>query len=179
MPETTTNANTTFTAGQQTPKQQLLDSFKQEHEITMRVLRSYPAAQSELSPHPRSKSARELAWMFTLELGLLQAALRNQLSFPPRPLPPAPENWDAVVGAYEGAQRDFVGLLEATPDGDLFSTMTFPSGPGKLSEIPKIQLMWFMLCDSIHHRGQLSVYLRMTGSRVPSIYGPSGDEPWF
>jgi len=38
--------------------------------------------------------------------------------------------------------------------------------------------MWFMLLDSIHHRGQLSVYVRMAGGKVPSIYGPSADEPW-
>jgi uncharacterized damage-inducible protein DinB len=36
-----------------------------------------------------------------------------------------------------------------------------------------------MLYDTIHHRGQLSVYMRLAGARVPSIYGPSGDEPWF
>jgi uncharacterized damage-inducible protein DinB len=35
-----------------------------------------------------------------------------------------------------------------------------------------------MLHDQIHHRGQFSVYLRMVGGKVPSIYGPSGDEPW-
>jgi uncharacterized damage-inducible protein DinB len=45
--------------------------------------------------------------------------------------------------------------------------------------VPKIDFLWFLLCDQIHHRGQLSVYLRMAGGKVPSIYGPSGDEPWF
>ena len=44
--------------------------------------------------------------------------------------------------------------------------------------IPVIDVLWFMLTDSIHHRGQLSVYVRMAGGRVPSIYGPSADEPW-
>ena len=38
---------------------------------------------------------------------------------------------------------------------------------------------WFMLSDQIHHRGQLTVYLRMIGGKVPAIYGPSSDEPWF
>jgi len=41
-----------------------------------------------------------------------------------------------------------------------------------------VDFLWFLLCDQIHHRGQLSVYLRMADGKVPSIYGPSGDEPW-
>jgi len=39
-------------------------------------------------------------------------------------------------------------------------------------------VLWYSLHALIHHRGQLSVYLRMVGGKVPSIYGPSGDEPW-
>jgi uncharacterized damage-inducible protein DinB len=42
-----------------------------------------------------------------------------------------------------------------------------------------IAFLWLMLMDSIHHRGQLSVYIRPAGGKVPSIYGPSGDEPWM
>ncbi|MDA1080285.1 MAG: hypothetical protein O2973_01210 [Gemmatimonadetes bacterium] len=41
------------------------------------------------------------------------------------------------------------------------------------------EICWFMLHDTIHHRGQLSVYLRAMGAKVPSIYGPSADEPWM
>jgi uncharacterized damage-inducible protein DinB len=47
-----------------------------------------------------------------------------------------------------------------------------------MADVRVIDILWFMLMDSIHHRGQLSVYVRMTGGKVPSIYGPSGDEPW-
>ncbi len=54
----------------------------------------------------------------------------------------------------------------------------FPSGPGKVSDIRRGNLLWMFLYDHIHHRGQLSVYQRIAGGRVPSIYGPSGDEPW-
>jgi len=50
-----------------------------------------------------------------------------------------------------------------------------PKTPGELSVA---QICWFMLHDSIHHRGQLSTYLRLMGAPVPSIYGPSAAEPW-
>ena len=49
--------------------------------------------------------------------------------------------------------------------------------PKTLGDIPKIQFMWMVLCDQIHHRGQFSVYLRMADGKVPSIYGPTADEP--
>lgn len=45
--------------------------------------------------------------------------------------------------------------------------------------ISRSDLLAFLLADQIHHRGQFSVYLRMADGKVPSIYGPSGDEPWM
>jgi uncharacterized damage-inducible protein DinB len=53
-----------------------------------------------------------------------------------------------------------------------------PVGPRRSSPMRRGNALWLMLNDSIHHRGQLTVYLRMAGGRVPSIYGPSADEPW-
>ena len=47
-----------------------------------------------------------------------------------------------------------------------------------MGDIPNIQFLWFILHDHIHHRGQFTVYQRMAGGKVPSIYGPSADEPW-
>jgi uncharacterized damage-inducible protein DinB len=48
-----------------------------------------------------------------------------------------------------------------------------------MGNIPVGDFSWFVLHDQIHHRGQLSVYVRMAGGKVPSIYGPSHDEPWM
>jgi uncharacterized damage-inducible protein DinB len=47
-----------------------------------------------------------------------------------------------------------------------------------MADVRKLDFLWLMLTDQIHHRGQLSVYARMAGGKVPSIYGPSFDEPW-
>jgi len=68
--------------------------------------------------------------------------------------------------------------VKATPDSRLAETVTFPSGPKQTADYPVIDFLWFMLMDSIHHRGQMSVYIRPAGGKVPSIYGPSADEPW-
>jgi uncharacterized damage-inducible protein DinB len=48
-----------------------------------------------------------------------------------------------------------------------------------MGEFRVIDFLWFIFLDSIHHRGQMSVYLRCAGGKVPSIYGPSADEPWM
>jgi DinB family protein len=53
--------------------------------------------------------------------------------------------------------------------------LQFFVAPKTLGDYPTMEFLWFLLFDHIHHRGQLSVYLRMVG-KVPSIYGPSGDQ---
>jgi uncharacterized damage-inducible protein DinB len=65
------------------------------------------------------------------------------------------------------------------PDDQLDSTVQFPTGPGKMGNYTKQEFLWFLLSDQIHHRGQFSIYLRMAGGKVPSIYGPTADEPWM
>jgi uncharacterized damage-inducible protein DinB len=54
-----------------------------------------------------------------------------------------------------------------------------PVGPGKMGEFRAMDVVWMALMDQVHHRGQFSVYLRLAGGKVPSIYGPSADEPWM
>ena len=84
-----------------------------------------------------------------------------------------------VLKAFDGAYAGLVSALEASSDADLATTVVFMTGPKQLGPMPKAAILQFMLSDHIHHRGQLSVHLRMTGSKVPSIYGPSKDEPWM
>jgi uncharacterized damage-inducible protein DinB len=69
--------------------------------------------------------------------------------------------------------------LGGMDDAALEQTVQFPVGPGKFGDFRKIDFCWFLLHDHIHHRGQLSVYIRLAGGKVPAIYGPSGDERWF
>jgi uncharacterized damage-inducible protein DinB len=159
------------------PKQQFLDVFRRESATTRRVLNSVPDAQGEFKPSPNNKTAREIAAIFSLGQGGIAAALTDNWQWPPQ-FPAAPATYAEVVANFEATNQAVLQALENTPESRLLETVTFFTAPKTMGPIPVIELMWFMLLDSIHHRGQLTVYLRMMGAKVPSIYGPSADEPW-
>jgi len=163
------------------PKQRFLEAYEREHVITRRVLDAFPAAKSELRPHPRLKSARELAWVFTLERGLGTVVMKDGLASgkAPREMPPAPDKWNDVLDALEHAHRRFADLIEAMSEEEFQQPVQFMTAPGRFEPLPRARVAWFLLHDQIHHRGQFSVYLRLADARVPSIYGPSADEPWM
>lgn len=162
----------------QSPREQFLAALQHETDTTLRVLRAYPADKAELKPTPVMKTARELAWMFTAEMGACLLALRDELKMPPN-LPSAPATLEEVIAAFEKTRDQLVATLGGMSDEDVNGTVQFPSGPGQMGDFPKVQFLWLMLCDQIHHRGQFSVYTRLAGGRLPSIYGPTADEPWF
>ena len=172
----------TTTAGSaSTPKEQFLRTYEDEHARTMRVLRAYPAEKSEMRPHDSCKSARELAWLFSLERGLGRMVLEDAFAAggPSGEAPTAPERWEEVLRAVETSHREFVDYIRRYPDTALEETSKFFIGPKTVGDVRRMDFLWFLLHDEIHHRGQFSVYLRMAGGKVPSIYGPSGDEPWM
>ncbi len=174
-PITTTAVPSTFT----TPsvKQQYLDTLRAEYPITLKVLRALPRDKGEFRPHPKSASARELAFTLVGDQGMVAAAVKGELRMGEWPKMPD-ASYDALVQMFEKSCRDLISLLESTPDTRLSETTEFMTAPKQTSQIPISQLAWMALCDQIHHRGQLSVYVRMAGGLVPSIYGPSADEPW-
>jgi uncharacterized damage-inducible protein DinB len=160
-------------------KQQYLDVFEREHQTTIRVLRAYPADKLDLKPHAMCKNAKDLAWMFVLEQRMGQALLTTGID--PAKMtapPPAPESMDAVIAAIDQAHNDTVRLVDGMTDDQLRETTKFFVAPKTLGDIRKIDVLWMLLHDQIHHRGQFSIYLRMAGGKVPSIYGPTADEPW-
>lgn len=161
------------------PRETFLGVFKREHATTMKVLRALPPGQSEFRPHERSQCARDLAWTFVMEQGLITHAINGTLKLTGS-MPKAPENYDQIVDQFDADFAELCTLIEKTGD-DRFNngTVTFPAAPGKLADYPIGDFAWFMLFDQIHHRGQFSVMLRMAGGKVPSIYGPSADEPWM
>jgi uncharacterized damage-inducible protein DinB len=163
------------------PKEQFLSTYDREHAITMKVLKAYPPDKAELRPHPKCKTARELAWIFVVERGMGTMALKNAFAqgMPEGGMPPALATIGEVITAYEKAHQDFRTVVSNTPDDQLLETVKFFTAPKTLGDVRRIDFLWFMLSDEIHHRGQFSIYLRMADGRVPSIYGPSADEPWM
>ncbi len=170
------------TASTTSPKQRFLETYEKEHQTTMRVLRAFPADQAEFRPNERCKTARELAWIFAIEprLGTMVVVNDAFASGLPSGRPPeAPESWNDVVGTIEQAHREFAESIRAMPEEKLDQTVKFMTGPKQMGDVRRMDFLWFLLHDEIHHRGQFSVYLRAAGARVPSIYGPSEHEPWL
>lgn len=161
------------------PRQLLIDAWKDESARTRRVLTAFPESASEMRPHETSQCARELAHTFCVEAGVGIAALTDTLDLSKMgSMPAPPATWGEVLTAYDGAYAGLISTLENTADDKMGDSVTFFTGPKQMGPVPKMGIVQFMLNDHIHHRGQLSVYLRMSGSKVPSIYGPSRDEPW-
>ena len=156
----------------------LADTWEREMERTLAVLRAYPEEKDGLKPHPVLKSARELAWVLAAVPGFAHAAVVGPLDLGGG-FPPAPPRMRDVVETLEGARAGFLEALRSASADQLAGTVQFPSGPGTMGEWPRLDFLTFLLHDHIHHRGQFSVYLRMADAKVPSIYGPSADEPWL
>jgi uncharacterized damage-inducible protein DinB len=164
------------------PKQQFLDAYDREHRITMRVLRAYPTDKLDLQPHSKLKNARELAWMFVLErylgMSVYNDAFADAAPGEGGAPPPAPASWDELLDTLERVHGEFGDMVRSTPSAELNRKVHFFRGPKTMGEYTRLEFCWFLLCDQIHHRGQFSVYLRMADGKVPSIYGPTHDEPW-
>jgi uncharacterized damage-inducible protein DinB len=142
------------------------------------LLQAFPAAHSEFKPHETSQAAREVVHTLCVEAVLGTMVLNGTLDLTSLKFPPPPATWADVIKAYHASYDALLAALASTSDADLAATTPFMTGPKAVGPMPKGAIVQFMLNDHIHHRGQLSVYLRMTGSKVPSIYGPSRDEPW-
>lgn len=161
-------------------KQAFLDTYDKEHETTLRVLRAYPEDQLELKPSPKSNSAKQLAWIFVLERYLGTRVWHDEIAkgglkgSPPVP----PDTWSGLIAALDEAHAEFRDLVASASDEELQQDVHFFVAPKTMGPIKRIDWLWFLLHDQIHHRGQFSVYLRMAGGRLPSIYGPTADEPW-
>src|SRR2546427_3013835 len=107
----------------------------------------------------------------------LEQALDGGIEF--GKMPKAPATLTEVVAVYEQSSKAFVDRIRKTPDTELNKTVKFFVAPKQMGDVRKMDLLWFMLMDQVHHRGQFSIYLRMADGKVPSIYGPSADEPWM
>jgi uncharacterized damage-inducible protein DinB len=140
-----------------------------ESKTTRKVLAKIPEG-SDYRPDPKSRTAREIAWQIVCEEKMIIDALENgKADWAP---PPVPSSIDEVVQIYEKQSDEIARRWKALPADRWDGTLEFFG-----SERPASPMAWSFLFDIVHHRGQISTYLRPMGSTVPQIYGPSGDEP--
>ena len=158
-------------------KRQYLERFASELERTLRVLDAFPPGRDDFKPHERSGTAVRVAHTFIKENGAVVRAARGEWTLQPN-VPPPPATVAQARGAYARGARELMDAVREMPESRLDETVTFYTGPGTTGPMRIHDVLWFMLLDSVHHRGQLSVYVRLAGGKVPSIYGPSADEPW-
>lgn len=164
-----------------TEREHYLAAFQREYEITLRVLQAYPAGQAQLKFAERSNTAAQTAWTLVMSQAVIEAILKlpSLKQPPPSEMPPIPSDWKQLVAALEKAHADATKALAKLDDATFQSPITMPAGPGgATASMRRADALWLMLFDTVHHRGQFSVYLRASGAKVPSIYGGSGDEPW-
>ena len=155
--------------------EQFRDTYLREHETTRKVLHAYPPDQADLKPHERSGPARQLAFTFVLEEMIMLKVLNNEPLG--REMPKPPDSWQGILDAFDEQHEKMKAKL-ADVDVASLNPVKFFVAPKTMGEYKPLAFLFRFLFDQIHHRGQLSVYLRMAGGKVPSIYGPSGDEPW-
>ena len=163
--------------------QTLLPQFDHEMASTRRILALVPAADAAWKPHPKSYALGDLAahiatlpmWgRLALELPELDLGSAANAGIARVPFTTTPELLDRLdrnVGEARAA-------LAASSDADLSAVWTLKNGATTVFSMPRTAVLrGFVLSHLIHHRGQLSVYLRLRDVPLPSLYGPTADTP--
>jgi uncharacterized damage-inducible protein DinB len=149
--------------------------FKAEVPKFVRVLKAVPQSGAGYRPHPRSMSAGDIVWLLAGELHDACVVLdKGEVSFVPKP---APATLAEAVQAYEKNAAGVKRRLAKVKDAAWKKKARFLVDGKVAWETSLGDMLWGFLFDAIHHRGQLSTYLRPMGAKVPSIYGPSADDP--
>jgi len=151
--------------------------YTREHANTRKQLQAYPADKSQFKPHERSNSVHQLGWTLVVGEWLMLKALSNEAVLGGG-FPQAPATWTEVLDAFDAGHVKVLAAAGAANEAAL-KPVTFFVAPKQTADYAPVDFLWFLLSDQIHHRGQLSVYVRLAGGKVPSIYGPTADEPWF
>jgi uncharacterized damage-inducible protein DinB len=150
-------------------KTQFTDFWTNESTTTRKVLSRIPEG-STYRPDPKSRTAQDIAWQILCEEKMLIDALETgKAEWVPVP---TPATMKEIVDTYDKQSADICKRLSALPAERWDGKLEFFG-----SERPASPMAWSFLFDIVHHRGQITTYLRPMGSTVPQIYGPSADEP--
>lgn len=156
----------------------LAATLRSEIPLFKKVIEAVPADKLEYRPHERQKSALEMLLLFGGEpkmiLEIAEKGGIEMTSFRPDVVASTPAEASASV---ERDLNELVRIVEGTSEEEWESPMKMRMGDKVVWEQPRDVAVWTLILDLVHHRGQLSTYLRPMGGKVPSIYGPSGDEP--
>src|ERR671915_2021714 len=156
----------------------LLPEFDQEMATTRTLLARVPSDKGPWKPHPKSFPLGHLAQLVATMPGWLTRTLRDTeidlavssgYSF---------ETTETLLGEFDRYVREAREALTSAKDADFTVPWSLKNGNQVLFTAPRGVVVRSHMNHLIHHRGQLSVYLRLNDVPLPSIYGPTADEPW-
>jgi uncharacterized damage-inducible protein DinB len=151
-----------------------IQRWKIEQPLFVKVLKALPENRLDYKPHARSRPAGRIAWGLTEELrALTQIVEKGEATWENRPEPGSAAE---IVAAFEMNSRRLSELLDRMDGAKWESPGKFLAGGQVVFAGPIRDHCYWMLFDGIHHRGQLTAYLRPMGGKVPAVYGPSADE---
>lgn len=147
--------------------------FKAERPAFVKVLRALPDDRLDYKPHERNSAAGEIAWFLVLELrSLVQVLETGEMHWTQEP---NPKSTEAIATEYEAAADAMEKALASTDDAKWEGSCAMYFGGKLFKTAPVGETVWDFFFDAIHHRGQLTAYLRPMGGKVPSVYGPTAD----
>lgn len=157
----------------------LIAEMEQEALVTRKCLERIPADQFNWKPHEKSMEFGRLAVHVAEMFGWTEAAIQHpELDFAKmdyKPLEPA--TTEDLLAFFDRIVAESIDVLRNATDDVFMENWSLRNGETVYFTMPKISVMRSMVMNHIiHHRGQLSVYLRLNDIPVPSIYGPSADE---
>ncbi len=153
-------------------KDDLMKLFRREFSTTIKVMRAFPEDRLEFTPHERSSNARRVMSTFVFEMYLIESYVFGEKIDRSVFQTYAPAKLSALIEDFEKASSQVLSRMEKMTEDDMKKTVEFAGTTSAAGDF-----MLFMLLDQIHHRGQMSVYIRLAGGKVPSVYGPSADDP--
>lgn len=157
-----------------TVREYYLQCLDAEKPAFLKVMKAVPPDKADYRPDPRSTSARDLVWLLAFELeDACELIDHGEISFVERPSPGVDES----IAAYEKNFAALQARLGSLDDARWESPAKLIMDGKTMWEATLGDMLFGFLFDAVHHRGQLSSYLRPMGAKVPSIYGPSGDDP--
>jgi uncharacterized damage-inducible protein DinB len=157
-----------------TNREFFITRWESEQPAFLKVLRAIPEGQLRYKPHERSSAAGAIAWQLAEEQKQLCELLdTGKIDFEVKL---HPDKVSDIAAAYEKATDDLRDKLKSANDEKWASKGDFLSKGTVVWSDTVENLCWGYLFDMVHHRGQLSAYLRPMGGKVPAIYGPSADD---
>lgn len=154
--------------------QMITGSIAQEMLTTRKVIAAIPQDRCAYRPDPKAKTAIELAWhIVTGEVGMLDCIADMKFTMEDR-YPTVPGTVDEILAWYDENGKRALARVQAMSQEQLATPVDFFG----VLNLPVFCYLSVVNNHTVHHRGQLSTYLRPMGGKVPSIYGGSADEPF-